>query len=153
MELVEKLEGEFDDVKDLQKAFLSNSMYTYPCLYDMLCREMKTGRLRNQDPRDEHAALPHMLSVAYEAHFRVELRWALSTQGYRHSYSKEAVRGRSRKFKQLLPVVKWDRTEHATEAWSTRQTMLKKRGKYRGKDDSTENPTEHGGVEFTEDEF
>jgi hypothetical protein len=124
-------------------------MYTLPNLYNIFCLGMESGKLRGMHPRTDHCPLSDMLSISYEAHFRVELQCTMLEPGYRHSYSKEAVQ---ELFKQVCRAVKEDRLYNGETAWTQRQTMLVEQGVFQA-NEQAEDPTIHGGVEFEDDAF
>jgi hypothetical protein len=128
MEVSDALKSEFRDKEALRSAITSNKMYTFPKLYNIFCLGMESGKLRGMHHRTDHCALPDMLSISYEAHFRVELHCTMSEAGYRHLYSKEAVQERSLIFKRVCRCVKNDRMNNGNLAWAKRQTMLVAQG-------------------------
>ena len=152
MQLEENVAKDCDDVEDFRSVLFSPTMYLYPNVYDKFCVGMESGRLRGMETRTSQSSLPDMISIAYEAHFRLEIYLACSEQGYRHSYSKEATQERSETFKQFLRVVKTDRINNADIAWTTRQDRLTQAGLLQAtmvEDDAFE----HGAVNFEDDAF
>ena len=152
MKVANVIKDDVSTVQELQDALVSPDMYLLPLLYSALCAGMESGRLRAMEARTQQAALPDMISIAYEAHFRLELYQTCTMQGYRHSYSREALKDRAVFFKKMCKVVKTDRENNATQAWSTRQEALQMAGVYEA-DDMVEDATEHGGVDFDDDAF
>jgi hypothetical protein len=111
---------------------------------------MESGKLRGMVPITTHCGLPDMLSISYEAHFRVELFQSCTMAGYRHSYSKDALKNRALFFKDLLPTVKEDRELNAAKAWEAREASLTAEGIFLAAA-ADEDANEHGGVDFDDD--
>jgi hypothetical protein len=152
MKLTTEMLEDFKDIEELREALVSSDMYTFNHLYNILCLGMESGKIRGMNLRTKHVGLPDMLSISYEAHFRCELHWTMSTQGYRHSYSKEALKYRAKRFMEVYQVVKRDRARHTASAWKARRIELKHAGTYQASE-LQEDATESGGVDFADDEF
>jgi hypothetical protein len=152
MKPAENIIDDCPTIECLQRALISRDMYLFPKLYDALCAGMESGRLRGMDVRSKHVGLPDMLSIAYEAHFRVELYKTCTMQGYRHSYTNVCLKERAVFFQKMLKVVKSDRERNAAAAWTARQTQLVATGVFQAHDIS-EDAMEHGGVAFDDDAF
>jgi hypothetical protein len=83
MVVSQELEDEFESPEDIREAMMSSDMYTHPTLYDLFCRGLESGKIHGMDVRSISASLPDMLSVAYEAHCRIQLVCGMECQGYR----------------------------------------------------------------------
>ena len=143
---------DFDDIEDFTAALVSPTMYLHPNLYNHFCLGMESGKLRGMEVRTQTCALQDMLSIAYEAHFRLELYLACGTQGYRHSYSADALKARAAQFSNTCRAVKSDREENGIAAWHCRQTHLRASGDFHATE-LTEDALQHGGVQFDDDAF
>ena len=153
MQLVESLSMDFETVDDFREALISNHLYNSPAAYDLLSKGMECGRVRGTEQMTNNKELSSMLSVSFEAHFRVELWYALSTQGFRHSYTSEASIERARLFKEVLPYVLADRRNNGEDAWKKRCDDLIFDGTFMGAEDNEADTQEHGGIEFEEDQY
>ena len=145
MGLTDAMLQDFDEIEDFTKALLAPTMYLHPNVYNMFCLGMESGKLRGMDVRSQTCSLQDMLSIAYEAHFRLELYLACSTQGYRHSYSAEAQKARAKQFSSTCKAVKADRETNGPAAWRARQTHLRASGEFQA-DELTEDALNYGGV-------
>jgi hypothetical protein len=153
MKLVAKLRQEFANVEELKDVMLSNKMYQYPKLYDLFSEGLESGKVRGLPARTKKAALHDMLSITYEAHFRLEISSALACQGYRHGYTKADLIERANLFKSIYKLVKQDRAANSSDAWNTRKTMLIARHGSLDDEESDEDIAANGGVDFDSDEF
>ena len=70
------LSSEFATIKDLRNAIASPKMYEYPKLLDLFCAGLECGRVRGTK-RVSITPIEELITVAHEAHFRLELLYAL----------------------------------------------------------------------------
>ena len=112
--------GEFEDVRALQKALVSSTMYTHPNLFDKWCGGIESGnfRLNAAHPRAKPSTY---LTVAHEAHFRLEMWYALKHYGYQHPINMQHNLDRREKWKICMTKVKQDRENNEREAFQKRQ--------------------------------
>ena len=110
------------NVEHLRDLLLSDSMYLCQPLYNCIAGGLETGKIKGMKKLGK-TPLESLITLSYEAHFRLELSLALTRRGYRHRYDKEAMSARAKSFEKLLRVVKRDRKEHAAIAWNKRQLM------------------------------
>ena len=66
--------------------------------------------------------IENLITVAHEAHFRLELWYALKAQSFRHDTAKIAQVDRKEKHKNLCILVAQDRMENGTGANRNRNT-------------------------------
>ena len=147
----DKLSDEFSSVNELRLALLSSTFRTYPKTYDLFCRGWESGKMRGTKKRAP-GPLERVLTISHEANFRFELAQSISVQGYRHSYSSEAVRERAKTFKELIYTVKKDRDENGKPAWEDRKNNIGADPEEET-DDEHEEATDHGGVRIDESLF
>ena len=94
-------------------------MYTHPNLFDKWCGGIELGnfRLNAAHPR---AKPSKYLTVAHEAHFRVEMRYALKHYGYQRPINMQHNIDRREKWKICMTKVKEDRENNEAEAFQKR---------------------------------
>ena len=110
------------NVEHLRDLLLSDSMYLCQPLYNCIAGGLETGKIKGMKKLGR-TPLESLITLSYEAHFRLELSLALTRKGYRHRYDKDAMSARAKSFEKLLRIVKSDRTEHAAIAWKKRQML------------------------------
>ena len=121
MRIGNALSGEFENIDDLRNALHSPTMYTYENLFDLFCAALESGRFRGT----EHmpiSPIENLITVAHEAHFRLELWYALQAQSFRHDTAKSAQEERKEKHTNLCILVAQDRRENGTLANKHRNT-------------------------------
>ena len=74
-------------VADVRKCLRSKDMYLNPVLYNLICSGIESGKLKNTTKLKNRSTLPRLLTVAHEAHLRLELFFALEKQRYGHDPS------------------------------------------------------------------
>ncbi len=89
MRIGNALSGEFQDIEGLRNALHSPTMYTYEKLFDMFCAALESGRFRGTEQMPI-SPIENLITVAHEAHFRLELWYALRAQSFRHDTAKSA---------------------------------------------------------------
>ena len=111
---------EFENVRALQKALVSSTMYTHPNLFDKWCGGIESGnfRLNAAHPRVKPSKY---LTVAHEAHFRLEMWYALRHYGYQHPINMQHNVDRHEKWTICMGNVKEDRANNEVEAFQKRQ--------------------------------
>jgi hypothetical protein len=98
-------------------------MYLNQAVYSCITGGLETGKIKGLRAQGS-TPLEQIITIGYEAHFRVELVLALSGQGYRHSYTAEACTARAKQFEKMLGSVKRDRDKNATRAWNVRSKAI-----------------------------
>ena len=121
MRIGNALSGEFQDIEELRNALHSPTMYTYEKLFDLFCAALESGRFRGTEQMPI-SPIENLITVAHEAHFRLELWFALQVQSFRHDTSKSAQEDRKEKHKNLCVLVAQDRRENGTLANRNRNT-------------------------------
>jgi hypothetical protein len=86
------LSSEFDttSIQDLRNAIASPSMYTHSALFDLFCAGLESGRLRSTKKMDM-SPIEEVITVAHEAHFRLELWYCLRGLNHSHDTSKTNI--------------------------------------------------------------
>jgi hypothetical protein len=113
------LTPEFETVQDLRKAICSPKMYTYPLLFDIFCAGLESGKLRSTKPMPV-SRIEQIITVAHEAHFRLELWFSLRGGNYSHDSSKQNINERRAKFGEFCRCVTQDRHDNADKAFDNR---------------------------------
>jgi len=73
-----------DSIEDLRTLLSSCEMYTNQPLHDLWCEALESGYFRGA-PQKDPQSIDNTISIAMEAHFRLELWYALSRRNFRHS--------------------------------------------------------------------
>ena len=71
-------------VDDVRKCLRSKDMYLNPVLYNLICSGIESGKLKNAPKLKQPSTLPRLLTIAHEAHLRLELFFSLEEQRYGH---------------------------------------------------------------------
>ena len=121
MRIGNALSGEFEEIEELRTALHSSTMYTHEKLFDLFCAALETGRFRGTEQMPI-SPIENLITVAHEAHFRLELWFALQAQSFRHDTAKSAQEDRKEKHKNLCILVAQDRLENGTLANRNRNT-------------------------------
>jgi hypothetical protein len=119
IKLTTALSSEFESIQDVRNAIASPSMYTSPALFDLFCAGLESGRLRSTKKMDM-SPIEQIITVAHEAHFRLELWYSLRGLNYSHDTSKKNIEERHNKFGEFCRYVNADRHDNATEAFKIR---------------------------------
>ena len=83
------VESGLKTTEDVRKCLKSENMYLNPVLYDLICSGIESGKLKNRPKLKQPSTLPRLITVAHEAHLRLELFFALEKQRYGHDPSTE----------------------------------------------------------------
>ena len=120
MGISKSLTPEFETVQDLRKALCSPKMYTYPLLFDLFCAGLESGKLRSTKAMPL-SRIEQIITVAHEAHFRLELWFSLRGGNYSHNSSNHSIGERRMKFGEICRFVNQDRHENADKAFADRR--------------------------------
>jgi len=123
MTICNSLNSEFSTIEELRKVICSADMYTYPKLFDMFCAGLESGRLRGTI-QVGISPIEDLITLSHEAHFRLELWFALTAQSFRHDNAKAASDARKIKHQDFCALVARDRRNNATEAFNHRSTNM-----------------------------
>ena len=117
------LSSEFASIKDIRQALFSPRMYAYPKLFDLFCAGLESGRLRGSNQMSI-SPIEQLITVPYEAHFRLELWYALAHTRYSHTIAKQYVSDRFEKHAEFCQFVAQDRRENGTAAFKLRNSTV-----------------------------
>ena len=107
-------------VEDVRACLHSKQMYLNPVLYDLICSGIESGKLKHYPKAKKPSTLRSLITIAHEAHLRLELWFSLGEQKYHHDPSTAHGEKRIRMWKKMLKIVKADRERNAEEAEKTR---------------------------------
>jgi hypothetical protein len=74
------VESGLKTVEDVMKCLKSENMYLNPVLYNLLCSGIESGKLKNMPKLKQPSTLRSLLTVAHEAHLRLELFFSLGSK-------------------------------------------------------------------------
>ena len=89
------------NVEHLRDLLLSDSMYLCQPQYNCIAGGLETGKIKGMK-KSGRAPLESLVTLSYEAHFRLELTLALGSQGYRHQYNTTAISARAKSFERPI---------------------------------------------------
>ena len=98
-------------------------MYTKPNIFHRFCSAIESGSLKGTTARKCGPPSTY-LTVAAEAHFRVELWFSLAQFGYNHPTSADHGKYREEQWRAMMELVFQDRKNNMNKAWETRKAML-----------------------------
>ena len=107
-------------VRAVRECLTSADMYQNPVLYNLICSGIESGKLKNTPKLKNMSTLPRLLTVAHEAHLRLELFFSLEEQKYHHDPSTVHTAKRIRMWEKLLDTVVSDRERNGPQAELTR---------------------------------
>ena len=108
-------------VEDVRACLKSANMYLNPVLYDLLCSGIESGKLKNYPKAKQPSTLPRLITIAHEAHIRLELFFTLGEQKFSHDPSTAHGARRMKMWKKLLLRVKSDRERNGEQAELTKR--------------------------------
>ena len=103
-------------VEDVRACLKSANMYLSPVLYDLLCSGIESGKFKNYPKAKQPSTLPRLITIAHEAHIRLELFFSLEEQKFSHDPSTAHGEKRIRMWRKLLLRVKSDREKNGEQA-------------------------------------
>ena len=102
-------------VKDVRACLKSEEMYLNPALYNLLCCGLESGKLKN-GKKQGRSTLRLLITVAHEAHLRLELYLALRRQRYHKKPNTTNKQKRTLMWDQFCESVYNDRSRNAEAA-------------------------------------
>jgi hypothetical protein len=110
-------------IEELRELLISPKMYQDKVLFDLFCNGIESGNFR-QTKRRPYKPLHLLMTKAHEAHFRVELYFALSQKCYRHINSPALYTARICMFNHVIKSVREGRDKWLEDATAARQSSL-----------------------------
>ena len=114
------VESGLKTTEDVRKCLKSENMYLNPVLYDLICSGLESGKLKNTPKLKQPSTLRRLITVAHEAHLRLELFFSLEEQRYGHDPSTDHGNKRIKLWKKLCDIVHSDRERNGEQAALTR---------------------------------
>jgi hypothetical protein len=108
-------------VEDVRACLHSKQMYLNPVLYDLICSGIESGKLKHYPKVKKPSTLRNLITIAHEAHIRLELWFSLSKQEFYHDTSILHGEKRTRMGKKLCDVVLSDREKNGQQAEANRR--------------------------------
>ena len=105
-------------VEDVRACLRSDEMYLNPVLYNLLCCGVESGKLKG-GTKQKRSSLRQLMTVAHEAHLRLELYLALTRQRFNKS-NKNLARERKVEWMAFCELVFNDRKRNAKAAEEAR---------------------------------
>lgn len=102
-------------VQDVRACLKSEEMYLNPALYNLLCCGLESGKLKN-GKKQGRSTLRLLITVAHEAHLRLELYLALKRQRYHKKPNTTNKKKRTLMWDQFCEKVYNDRSRNAEAA-------------------------------------
>ena len=115
------VESGLPTVEDVQKCLKGENLYLNPVMYNLLISGVESGKLKNIPRATTPWTLREKLTIAHEAHIRLELWFSLSKQEYYHDPSILHGEKRIRMWKKLCDVVLADREKNGQQAEANRR--------------------------------
>ena len=107
-------------VDELRTCLKSEAMYLNPAIYNLLCCGVESGKLKNGKKLQTRSSLRCMVSVAHEAHIRLELYLALKRQRYHKKPNTTHAARRIKMWEAFSEIVFNDRERNAETAEQAR---------------------------------
>jgi hypothetical protein len=112
-----------ESIEALRDLLVSPKMYQDKILFDLFCTGLESGNFR-QTKKRPFKPLDLLITKAHEAHFRVELYFALSQKCYRHINSPALYAARIALFNQVIKSVREGRDKYLEAATAARNAGL-----------------------------
>ena len=110
---------DLETIDDLRALLKSDELYKNNVVFDLLCGGLESGSFKGV-PKKQRSPLVDLITVAHEAHFRLELYYALGKQCFRHQNNKEWQSKRREHFIDFIKLVFTDRFQNEKAASTLR---------------------------------
>ena len=107
----------------LRELLISPHMYQDKVLFNIFCTGIENGNFRQAKKRP-YKPLHELMTKAHEAHFRVELYFALSQKVFRHINSPSLYKERIAMFNHVIKSVREGRSKYLEDAIDNRNKSL-----------------------------
>jgi hypothetical protein len=105
---------------DAVRALLrSDAMYKNSTVFTLLCQGLESGELKHSK-RLQPATISSLITIAHEAHFRLELWYTLSKVNFSHTSKVTHIAKRKDNFLIFCKLVKKDRLDNEAAAFAQR---------------------------------
>jgi hypothetical protein len=113
-----------ETIQELRDLLKSSNMYNNEVVYSRLCEGLESGNLK-QSEKVNPASISKLITIGHEAHFRLELWFALSRQKYAYHPNKAYNFMRKAEWNVFLELVYLDRKINETKAHLDRMQTCK----------------------------
>ena len=107
-------------VDELRTCLKSEEMYLNPAIYNLMCCGLESGKLKNAKKHQTRSSLRCLVTVAHEAHIRLELYLALKRQRYHKKPNTIPAVRRIKMWEAFSEIVFNDRERNAETAEQAR---------------------------------
>ena len=97
----------------------SDAMYKNSAVFTLLCQGLESGELKHSK-RLQPATISSLITIAHEAHFRLELWYTLSKIDFSHTSKVTHIAKRKENFLFFCKLVKKDRLDNEAAAFAQR---------------------------------
>ena len=112
-----------ESVEALRQLVISPNMYKDKKLFDAFCTGIESGNFRQAKKRP-FVPLHELITKAHEAHFRVELYFAMSRKVYKHTNTPSLYKERVKMFNHVIQSVREGREKWLEAAIEERKTSM-----------------------------
>jgi hypothetical protein len=102
-------------VAELRNLIKSPAMYTNSVAFHLFCSGLESGMLKMSRPKSP-TRLGKLITIAHEAHFRLEIWLALTKQGFRHKTTASWNEKRKQYWTEFCKLVAQDRKDNEEAA-------------------------------------
>ena len=107
-------------VEGVRACLRSDEMYLNPALYNLLCCGVESGKLKGGTKLKQRSSLRELMTVAHEAHLRLELYLALTRQRFNKKSNIVLSKERKVEWEAFCELVLNDRNRNAEAAEEAR---------------------------------
>jgi hypothetical protein len=112
-----------ETIQELRDLLKSSTMYNNEVVYSRFCEGLESGTLK-QSEKVNPASISKHITIGHEAHFRLELWFALSRQKYAHHPNKSYNFMRKAEWNVFLELVYLDRKTNEAQAHLNRMQHM-----------------------------
>jgi hypothetical protein len=106
---------------DVRGCLKSEEMYLNLAMYNLMCCGLESGKLKNSTKQQSRSSLRCLVTVAHEAHIRLELFLALKRQRYHKKPNTDHAKRRKKIWEAFCDIVFNDRERNAETAEQARR--------------------------------
>jgi hypothetical protein len=116
-------ESGIEEIGQLRQLLYSNKLYTNKTVYAKWTEGLESGKLRSTK-FVEPGPISKTITIAHEAHFRLDLYLTLQKRGYRHAPGHTEAKTRKKMWLKLLKLVDEDRKANGDAAHDQRMNDI-----------------------------
>ena len=110
-----------EGIDELRALLRSDAMYKNSTVFTLFCQGLESGELKHSK-RLQPTTIGCLITIAHEAHFRLELWYTLSKVGFSHSSKVTHIAKRKENFLAFCKLAKKDRLDNEAAAFAQRLT-------------------------------